>query len=143
MVLTVIVVDQNDEVCERLAQALDRLPGVRVLAHTTNLMLAAELAHQFTPDSILADFKRNGADRPEALQWLRQMSPASSIVIHSSFYTEGEREAFTEAGADLCLLKGMGVKALAGQLAQAARSGDRPRAPGSDVTDRKVVTPGA
>lgn len=118
--ITLIVVDQHEDVCHRLARSLEALPGVRVLAHTTNVMLAAELAHQYSPDVIVADFNWGAATRPDALRLIGEMSPDSRLVMYSSYYTDGEREAFAEAGADICLLKGMSVKELGAQLRKAA-----------------------
>jgi DNA-binding NarL/FixJ family response regulator len=119
--LTVMVVDQNEDVCERLARGLARQACIRVLAHTANLMLAAELAHQLSPDAILADFKLGGASRPETLRWLGRMSPRSLLVFHSSYYTEAERESFEAAGADLCLLKGMSSRDLGAEIRKLVR----------------------
>ena len=118
--ITVMVVDQHEEVCDRLAHALEGLPGIRVLAHTTNLMLGAELAHQFAPDVIIADFRWGEATRADVLEWLGRMSPNSHLVVYSSYFTDGEREAFHAAGAERCLLKGMSVKELADDLRRVA-----------------------
>jgi hypothetical protein len=43
-----------------LARRLDKLPGIKVIGETANLMLGAQLAHHFHPDIILADFRRAG-----------------------------------------------------------------------------------
>ncbi|MEK7248377.1 MAG: response regulator [Chloroflexota bacterium] len=114
--LTLIVVDQNEEVCHRLANSLERLQGIRVLAHTTNVMLAAQLAHQFSPNVIVADFKWGEATRADILHWLVRMCPESSVIVYSSYYRDGAREAFAAAGAGLCLLKGLNVEELGSQI---------------------------
>lgn len=112
---TVIVVDQHEEVCESLAYSLERLSGVKVLAHTTNPVGAAKLAHESSPDVIIADFTWGGAARPDILRWFSRMSPRSHLVVYSSYYTDGEREAFESAGAALCLLKGLSIRELAAE----------------------------
>jgi DNA-binding NarL/FixJ family response regulator len=113
--VTFMVVDQNEDVCDRLGRSLDRLPDVRLVACTTNVMAAAEIAADLTPEVIIADFKWGQAKRSDILRWLARMSPRSAIVVYSSYYTDGEREAFLEAGAGRCLLKGMSVKQLAAE----------------------------
>lgn len=134
--LTLIVVDQNEEVCRPLAISLERLSGIRVLAHTTNVMLAAELAHQYSPDVIVADFKWGEAKREDMLRWLVDMCPESSVIVYSSYFRDGERKAFEAAGAVLCLLKGLNVEELGSQirkvgaLGPAKRQGE-PSSPGS------------
>jgi DNA-binding NarL/FixJ family response regulator len=127
--LTMMVADQHEEVCDPLARALGALPGIDVLAHTTNLMLAAELAHQEKPDVILADFKWGQADRAEILRWLGRMSPESVLIVYSSYFVNGERESFEEAGAARCLLKGLPVKELQAEIRRtlATVRGERPR----------------
>lgn len=125
--LTLIVVDQNEEVCHRLANSLERLPGIQVLAHTTNVMLAAQLAHQLSPDVIVADFKWGEAKRVDMLRWLVRMCPESSVIVYSSYYRDGEREAFAAAGACLCLLKGLTVEELGSQIRYAGALGHTKR----------------
>jgi DNA-binding NarL/FixJ family response regulator len=95
---------------------LDALPGIHVLAHTTNLMVAAELAHQYQPDVILADFSWGQSDRPVRLGWLGRMSPGSVLIVYSSYYVDGERERFQVAGAHRCLLKGLTIKELGDEI---------------------------
>jgi DNA-binding NarL/FixJ family response regulator len=114
--ITVLIIDEHPEVCRLLARGLEALPGFRVLDHTTNPMLAAELAHQYSPQIVVADFKRSGSSRGSALRWLRQVSPDSSLVVHTSYYVEGEQEALQSAGVARCLLKGMSVKELGAEL---------------------------
>jgi DNA-binding NarL/FixJ family response regulator len=120
--ITVMVVDQHEEICASLAHSLDRLPAVEVLAHTTNLILAAELAHEFSPDVILVDFTWGQAARPDMLRWFGRMCPQSPLVVYSSYYTDGEREAFQAAGASRCLLKGLGIRELGIELRKVLHS---------------------
>jgi DNA-binding NarL/FixJ family response regulator len=124
--ITVLIIDEHPEVCRLLARGLEALPGFRVLDCTTNPLLAAELAHQYSPQIILTDFKRSGNSRGSALRWLRQVSPGSSLVVHTSYYVKGEREALQSAGVARCLLKGMSVKELGAELRKVlqARRGD-------------------
>ncbi|MEX0682577.1 MAG: response regulator [Dehalococcoidia bacterium] len=114
--LTVMVVDQHKEVCAVLARSLERLPGIDVLGHATNLMLAAEVAHRLSPDVIVADFVWGEATRADILRWFGRMSPYSRLVVYSSYFRDGERESFEAAGATRCLLKGMNVKDLGAEL---------------------------
>jgi DNA-binding NarL/FixJ family response regulator len=118
--LTVLVVDQHEEVCHLLGRALEALPEVEVLAHTTNLMLAAELAQQFSPDAIVVDLHWGQVARPEILRWLSRASPESALIVYSSYYLNGEREEFAKAGARCCLLKGMSARDLYGELSKVA-----------------------
>lgn len=114
--ITVLVIDEYEEVCRLLARSLEALPGFRVLAHTTNPVKAAELAHELAPQIIIADFKRGAAPRIDMFRWIGQSSPQSRLVIHTSYYTPGEQAALQTNGVSRCLLKGMSVKDLGAEL---------------------------
>jgi DNA-binding NarL/FixJ family response regulator len=114
--ITVLVIDEYEEVCRLLARSLESLPGIRVLAHTTNPVKAAELAHELAPQIIIADFKRGAAPRVDMFRWIGRSSPQSRLVIHTSYYTPDEREALQANGFSRCLLKGMSVKDLGAEL---------------------------
>ena len=79
--VTVLIVDEHTGIPKLLAERLDSIPGIRVVGETANVMLGAELAHQFEPDVILADFRRTGPPRAETYRWLCRVSPAS-VVAH-------------------------------------------------------------
>lgn len=122
--ISVLLIDEHHDVCERLAQAIGSLSGIELVGATTNVVLGAELAHQSKPDIILADFAWGSVPRPEKLGWIARMSPSASVLSYSSFYREGERDGFAAAGAAKCLLKGLPLKELANQIRAVAASRD-------------------
>jgi DNA-binding NarL/FixJ family response regulator len=113
---TVLIVDEHEAVCDVLARRIEGLGGFRVIEATTNPVLAAEIAHEFAPDVIIADFKRGPKPRADMVRWMGEASPQSQLVIYASYYTDGEREAFADAGAARCLLKGMSASELGAAL---------------------------
>jgi DNA-binding NarL/FixJ family response regulator len=114
--VTVLIIDEHSDVSPTLARRLDKLPGIKVIGETANVMLGAELAHQFHPNIILADFRRTGPPRAETYRWLGRVSPDSKLVAHLSYVGDGETQMLTEAGVDSCLLKGASVARLSEQL---------------------------
>jgi DNA-binding NarL/FixJ family response regulator len=120
--LTVLIIDENEAVCSALARRIVGFGGFSVIEATSSPVLAAEIAHEFSPQIIVADFKRGPRQRAEMASWMLKSSPASRLVIYGSYYTEGEREAFTEAGASRCLLKGMSAKDFSEELRAVARN---------------------
>lgn len=114
--LTVLIIDENAGVGAALAQRLRTSRGVRVVGHTENPVLGAELAHELRPQVIVADFRPTGPPRTETYRWLARVAPRSRLVVLSSFYAEGEERACIEAGAKKCLLKGMSTRELVGEL---------------------------
>ena len=124
--ITVLVVDENEAVCAALGRRIEGFGGFRVIEATTNTVLAAEIAHEFSPRIIVADFKRGSRPREEMVRWIRKASPDSKVVVYGSYYVEGEREAFAAAGAARCLLKGMNGTDLADELRTVASDGVQP-----------------
>jgi hypothetical protein len=119
--VTVLIVDEHTGIPKLLAERLDVVPGIRVVGETANVMLGAELAHQFEPDVILADFRRTGPPRAET---------ASRVVAHTSYLANGEERAFREAGVARCILKGGSARRLADEILEFTRSAAHPSANG-------------
>jgi NarL family two-component system response regulator LiaR len=114
--LTVLIIDEHPTVSQMLARSLRRIPGVRVVGETSNVMLGAELAHQLEPDVILADFRRTGPPPHETYRWLARISPCSRLIAHTSYLSNGDERSLREAGVSSCVLKGTPVGELALQL---------------------------
>jgi len=129
--LTVLIIDEHSSVPRTLARGLNRVPGIRVVGQTSNVMFGAELAHQLEPDVILADFRRTGPPRAETYRWLSRVSPASQIVAHTSYVANGEERALRDAGVAACCLKGVSVTELAERLFETAVRRDRAPANGA------------
>jgi len=118
--IAVLIIDEHPEVCARLARALSAIHGLRVVAHTSNPMWGAKFARHWAPQIILVDFKWGPRSRPEAVEWIKKISPSSRIVVHASYYVNGERNAFQLAGATECLLKGLSSLDLGRELRRVA-----------------------
>jgi two-component system nitrate/nitrite response regulator NarL len=137
--ITVLIIDEHPEVNARLAHGLSAMAGFRVVAHTTNPVWAAEFAHHWNPQIIIADFKRGHRPRSEMVRWMKENSPDSQIVVFSAYYLEDERNEFLQAGAARCLLKGLTLNELAAELrnvAQEAPAIDAESVYGSKGTQR-------
>jgi DNA-binding NarL/FixJ family response regulator len=129
--VTVLIIDEHTGISPLLAERLGLIPGIRVIGETANVMLGAELAHQFEPHVILADFRRTGPPRAETYRWLSRVSPSSRVVAHTSYTTDGEERALSSAGVARCILKGRSVKRLAEELLEVVHSNGRTAAAGS------------
>lgn len=114
--ITVLIIDENSDVRALLARGLSAFPGFKVIGVAGNPMLGAELAHELQPDVILADFRRTGPPRVETFRWISRVSPRSRLVVLTSYFSRGEEQACLDAGASVCLLKGMTLRDLAGEL---------------------------
>jgi two-component system invasion response regulator UvrY len=114
--VSVLIIDEHEAVCAALARRIEGFGGFKVIEATSNPMLAAELAHEYGPDIIVADFKFGPRPREEMASWMLKASPDSKLIIYGSYFTNGEREAFAKAGAKRCLLKGMSAQDFAAEL---------------------------
>jgi CheY-like chemotaxis protein len=122
---TILVVDEHPSVCALLAKRLDSLGEFRVIAHTTNRLVAAELAHLWSPDIIVADFQRRGSYGAQMYRWLKANSPASRLVVLTSYFADGDRELYEDAGASRCLTKGASLAELQRDLLEVSQDLDR------------------
>jgi DNA-binding NarL/FixJ family response regulator len=113
---SILIIDEHEEVCAALARRIEGFGGFDVIEATSNPVLAAEIAHEYSPQIIIADFKFGPRPRDEMARWMLSASPQSRLVIYGSYFTNGEREAFAKAGAVRCLLKGMSAQELAAEL---------------------------
>ena len=116
---TVLIIDEHPDVCALLARGLGCQPGLKVVAHTSDPVVGAELARQWKPQIIVVDFKRAGRDRAEMYRGISRMSPGSRLIVLTSYWALGEQEACLRSGASRCLLKGMRIKELARELLEA------------------------
>jgi DNA-binding NarL/FixJ family response regulator len=123
--ISVLIIDEHPGISPLLAERLNKLPGIQVIGETANVLLGAELAHQFRPDVILADFRRTGPPPAETYRWLGRISPRSKLAAHVSYLADGESRTLSEAGVDLCIVKGTSVTSLSEQLRNLARSAHR------------------
>ncbi|MDO8616849.1 MAG: response regulator [Dehalococcoidia bacterium] len=113
--ISVLILDDHAEVRALLARRLGSLPGFKAVAHSANPLLGAELARVLQPDIILADFQGRHFQR-ELYRWLARSAPQSQMVILTSYMEECEQGECLDAGAALCLLKGISLKELAEKL---------------------------
>jgi NarL family two-component system response regulator LiaR len=116
MTMKLLLVDENTEVAALLAKRLSEVNGFQVVAQTGNPLIAAELAHLWRPNIIIADFNRRGRYGAAMYAWLKKSSPSSALVVLTSFIQNGDEELYKKAGASRCLLKGLSVRDLAKEL---------------------------
>lgn len=111
--IDLLIIDGHANVRALLARRLNAHPRFRVVAHTGNPILGTEFAWLWEPDIILIDPKGPGLYGSETYRRIARASPSSRLVVFTSYLLEGERRTFLKAGFSNCLLKGMGLKALA------------------------------
>jgi len=114
--INVLIVDEHGSVRELVARGLNADPQFRVVTHTGDVLLGTELAWFWKPDITLFDPKTTCRHCSDMCQRIARASPGSRLVVFTSYLLQEEEQAFLEAGASRCLLKGLSLKALAQEL---------------------------
>jgi len=127
-VTTVLVVDDHELVRRGLLDLLGTADDLTVVGAAVDGEDAVRLAEETQPDVVLMDLSMPGTDGVEATRRLARVSPASRVVVLTSF-SENERiVAALEAGAVGYLLKDVEPDELLRGVRAAAR-GDAPFSP--------------
>jgi DNA-binding NarL/FixJ family response regulator len=125
--VTLLLVDQHDNLRGVLAQRLHALSGFAVVGETASPLRGVDLAAIHRPDVILFDTSTPGAYAADLCARIRRASPDSRLVVFSAYFTPSEEEQYRASGADKCLLKGMAINDLAAELSGLVRA----QAPGA------------
>ncbi|HET8944135.1 MAG TPA: response regulator [Dehalococcoidia bacterium] len=120
--VTVLLVDEHDDVRGLLSRGLGAYPPLKVVAATRSPMKGIQLAETLAPDIILVDLRRRGQYSAETYSRIGRASPTSRLVVYTSYLTPEEERAACAAGACCCMLKGLSIKELAARLVQICTS---------------------
>ncbi len=118
--VTVLLIDEHDNVRALLSRGLGAYPPIKVVGATRSAMKGIQMAETLAPDVILVDLRRRGQFGAETYGRIARASASSRIVVYTSYLTPGEEKAARAAGACVCLLKGLSLKDLAGRLMEVA-----------------------
>lgn len=95
----VIIVDDEEIVCERLKPPLERL-GLEVETFTDSKTAAERLRHRRF-DALVTDLKMAKPDGLELLRLVREISPTTHVVVITGFPTiDAAREAMKGGAVD-------------------------------------------
>jgi len=115
--IRVLIVDDHAVVRQGLRTFIDLQEDMRVIAEAENGAEAVQLAGQHQPDVILLDLVMPHMDGVEATRQILERSPASHVIILTSFGEDDKVFPAIRAGAQGYLLKDIHPN----QLVQAVR----------------------
>lgn len=101
----VAIVDDVPVFRRSLRSALERLPGLRVVAEAENGCKAIELAERHRPDVILMDISMPILNGIEATRVITAAHPGIRVIILSMHAGDGVSDEAAAAGACRCLGK--------------------------------------
>jgi signal transduction histidine kinase len=108
----VAIVDDTPDLRLLLRMALERGPGIEVVAEGGNGQEGVDIAARHRPDVILLDLAMPVMDGMTALPLIREQSPETAVVVLSGFAADAMTEQAIEAGARSYLQKGATVDEL-------------------------------
>jgi DNA-binding NarL/FixJ family response regulator len=112
----VLLVDDVADVRLVVRRALEQVADFEVVGEAADGAAAIEVAAQTLPDLIVLDLSMPGVDGFEALPRLRQVSPASKVVVLSGLPPIGAQRRALSAGAVGFLEKGIPSRRLVEEL---------------------------
>jgi NarL family two-component system response regulator LiaR len=119
--IRVLIVDDHPVVRQGLRGFLETYPDLIVVAEAENGLRAVELTREQVPDVILMDLMMPGVDGVEAIDRIMAISPATHIIVLTSFTEDEHLFPAMRAGAQGYLLKDAEPEALVGAIRAAVR----------------------
>ncbi|PWK49127.1 protein-glutamate methylesterase/protein-glutamine glutaminase [Pleionea mediterranea] len=123
MTIRVLVVDDSNFFCRRVAQILSSDPQIKVIGVANNGQEAIQKVQQLKPDVITLDVEMPVMDGITALKQIMQLQPTKALMLSSLTY-EGAKltlDALDAGAADFMLKSYEGISQSSGQLANLLR----------------------
>jgi NarL family two-component system response regulator LiaR len=133
--ISVLIVDDHAIVRQGLRTYLELLEGIRIVGEARNGVEALAQVRELAPDVVLMDLVMPEMDGIEATRQLSDLSPASKVIVLTSFTEDEMVFPAIRAGAAGYLLKDISPSELA-QAIQAVHRGEAQLHP--DIT-RKLL----
>jgi DNA-binding NarL/FixJ family response regulator len=116
----VYIVDDSPAIRARLAEMLNRMPGVRIVGEAGAASKAAEDILALRPDSVLLDLNLNGVSGIRLLNTIHPQVPDVVFVVLTNHSEPQYRRACQRAGAAYFLDKSTEFDRIPGVIAEIA-----------------------
>jgi two-component system, NarL family, response regulator LiaR len=120
--INVLLCDDHALVRHGIRAFLDAQHDIHVVAEAESGEQAVTLVQQHTPDVVLMDLLMPGIDGVETTRRIKQISPASQIIVVTSYHDDEHIFPAVRAGAISYLLKSVKMTELAEAVRRAARN---------------------
>lgn len=119
--ISVLIVDDHAVVRQGLRFLLEQQPDIIVVGESENGQQALQQVSELLPQVVLLDLIMPGMDGIKATRAIKRISPATQIIILTSYYEDDQIFNGIKSGALSYLLKDMGPQELINAVHAAAR----------------------
>jgi len=123
---TVVVCDDQAGFRQLVAVVLGLEPGIEVIGEAGDGREAITLAERLQPDVLLLDIAMPVMDGLEALPRVREVSPATQVVVLTGVTAASIRERALAAGASAFIEKGIDIDELGDRVVEICRGTNLP-----------------
>ncbi len=121
--ISVLIVDDHEVVRQGLRTFLELLDDIEVVGEAAEGTTAVDLVDELHPDVVLMDLVMPGLDGVAATRKVLELSPATKVIVLTSFSGDNEVFPAIQAGATSYLLKDVSPEELAASI-RAVHSGE-------------------
>ena len=114
--VTLVIIDHHAPIRQALAQRLSRIPDIQVVGTAADGQEGIAQVRAHRPDVVLLEPKLPHGDGLDVLRAIRADSPASRVIVLTSYLDEFEEQTTKKAGAKHYLLKDIDTTKLAGVI---------------------------
>jgi DNA-binding NarL/FixJ family response regulator len=118
--IKVVLADDDGGFMESLRTMVDEQPRLAVVGVAGDGLEAIELVEELAPEAVVIDLHMPRLDGVSAVARMRQDHPGLCLIAITGDHAPELHRAVEEAGADVVLMKGQLVDALADEIAQRA-----------------------
>jgi DNA-binding NarL/FixJ family response regulator len=105
MGITILLVDDDQELRSYLRRLLDREQDLRVVGEAGDGAIAFELTQAMPPDIVLMDLNMPRLNGLDATRMIKAEQPKTKVIILTQYQEDPYRRAALECGADAFLPK--------------------------------------